>query len=196
MNHIDLWVDAQRRRLVDANGNYVSENPVFVRGDDVLLRVRFVDVDRAATPYTVTARTFPSGSQFAFTGKATYDGDALVFSDADKWTAPSESGGYHTCVVNFADSDLLEAIGSAPTLAMHYDIDVADPDGSKTTLLKLDATLENDVHRGNENVGEAAPTYVTAAALAERLPPSVTFEELPDGRLQLLHNGIPVHTFG
>lgn len=196
MNHIDLWVDCQKRRLVKSSGAYESEAPVFVRGDDLELRVRFVDVDRATNDFTVTPRAFPSGSQFTFTGKSAYDGAALVFADVDKWTPPAQSGGYYTCTVNFADPNLLTAIGSAATLAMHYDIAVADPDGSKTTLLKLDAQLENDVHRGNENVGEAAPTYVTAAALLARLPASVTFEELPDGRLQLLHNGEPVHTYG
>jgi hypothetical protein len=177
MNFIDLWVDCQRRRLVDASGSYSVEPPVFVRGDDVLLRIRFLDVDRAANPFVVTPRAFAGGTQFFLTGKAAFNGTVMVFSEdatawnqAGDWAEADPAEGQCSCRANFNGSELLATIGATPEINIWFDIDVFALDGSVTTLWRYRMPVWNDVHRGNEgDPAPAAPTYPTTAELNARL---------------------------
>lgn len=199
MNHIDLWIDAQMRRLVDAAGNYVSEPPVFVRGDDLLLRIRFVDVNRAASPFVVTPRAFASGTQFFLSGKKTYGAATLlVFAEnSTAWNQPGDwdetdpATGKCSCRVNFNGSELLTEVGSLDELMMVWDIDVIDPTGGITTLWRLRFALLNDVHRGNEgDPAPASPTYPTMGELDDRVAQGIELR-IEDGALAVYVNGQP-----
>lgn len=85
MRAIDLIVDCGRMRLVKASGEFESEHPPFVRGDDVLLRIRFVTISRDAQPYTIEPVSFSAETAFAFAGKSSFSGPLLVYAGAEAW---------------------------------------------------------------------------------------------------------------
>lgn len=198
MNHIDLWVDCQQRRLVNAAGSYASEAPVFVRGDQVLLRIRFVDVDRSASPFTVTQRVFNSGAQFYLTAKASFTGSMLVFSEHSvawnmngDWSGVDVAKGCCSCRVDLNGSELLSAVGTESEALIWFDIDVIDSDGSVTTLWRLRLPIWNDVHRGNEgDPAPAAPTYPTTEQFDYRHDPAIRLVK-EDGGVRLYVDGVP-----
>lgn len=195
MNTIDLIVDCEHRRLVNARGEYINEPPVFVRGDDQLLRIRFVTVNRDSSPFTLNPASFDESSLFYFCGKASYAGPALVLSDPDQWNIEGDwedadiEAGKCSCRVNFNGESLLSAIGSNGALRMFFDLSVTAPNGLKTTMLLLDIPLQNDVHRGSELVPDPVGDYPTTDDLNNRISPGIRLIE-EDGGMAIYVGGI------
>lgn len=170
MRTIDLIIDCERMRLVKANGDFENEYPAFVRGDDVLLRIRFVTVDRTAQPYTVTSVEFAPETVFAFAGKASFNGPLLVYAGPEAWNVEGDwdeadpENGKCSARVNFNGESLLAAVGGQQALRMFYDISARNGE-QNSTLLLLDMPLANDVLRGDETVPDPVIDYPTRAEM-------------------------------
>lgn len=198
MTHINLIVDVERRRLVTELGAFESEGPAFVRGDDVLLRIRFVTVDRSAQPYTISPVEFDAGTTFAFAGKSSFGGALQVFAGNDDWNIDGDwdeadlEAGKCSARVNFNGESLLAAIGSQQALRMFFDISAAFG-GLNTTLLLLDVPLANDVLRGDETVPDPVEDYATRAEteayVSDRIGAGIQLVE-EDGKMAVYVNGI------
>lgn len=192
MTTLDLIVDVERRRLVKANGDFENELPAFVRGDDYLLRIRFVTVDRAAQPYTLTPVTFETGTSFRFAGKASFSGPLLVYAPPENWNIPGDwdqtnlAQGRCSVRVNFNSAGLLAAIGGQQAIRMFFDIS-AQSGALNSTLLLLDTPLWNDVHRGDETVPDPVEDYPTRAEMEAHVETSLSARIGPG--IQLIAEG-------
>ncbi|MCS6898066.1 MAG: hypothetical protein NZM29_08850 [Nitrospira sp.] len=197
MTHIDLIVDVERRRLVKASGDFENESPAFVRGDDVLLRCRFVTVDRSAQPFTVSNVSFAAGTTFVFAGKASFNGPLLVYAGPDAWNQgdwdeEDPANGKCSVRVNFNSESLLNAIGGQQALRMFFDIS-ASYGAFHNTLLLLDIPLLNDVHRGGETLPDPIENYPTFAQMeafvSQRIGPGIVLAA-ENGKMAVYVNGI------
>ena len=194
MTTVDLIVDCERRRLVNSAGTYVSDMPVFIRGDILLLRIRFVKVNRLDSPYVVSPISFEEGAEFYFCGKSTLAGQALVLSGPDQWNRAGDweeadpLEGTCSCRVNFNGVSLKEEIGSKPNLPMYFDVSMRTEAGNEATLLLLRLELLNDVHQGDETVPDPADEYPTMDDLNDRIGQGIHLVE-EDGGMAVYVNG-------
>ena len=196
MRIIDLIVDADHLRLIKASGDFENEIPALVRGDDVLLRIRFVSVDRSSNPYTIAPVEFAPGTEFAFAGKASLGGPLMVYSGPDKWNQglweeEDLAEGKCSCHVNFNGASLLSAIGGQQALRMFFDISARLGDHNSTLLL-LDVPLANDVLRGDETIPDPVEDYATRAEMlahvASIVGPGIQLVE-ESGKMAVYVNG-------
>lgn len=193
MRTIDLIVDCDRMRLIKSNGDFENEPPPFVRGDDVLLRVRFVTVNRSSQPYTLTPMEFDPSTSFVFAGKSSFGGALLVYAGPEswnqgEWTEEDPEEGKCSCRVNFNGASLLTAIAGNQALRMFFDISARLGDVNSTLLL-LDMPLANDVHRGDETVPNPVEDYITRVELRGIVGEGIQLVE-EDGAMAVYVNGV------
>lgn len=193
MRTIDLIVDCDRMRLIRSNGDFENEYPPFVRGDDVILRIRFVTVNRESQPYTLAPVEFDPSTVFSFAGKSSFGGGMLVYAGPDAWNQgdwedEDPEDGKCSVRVNFNGASLLSAIGSNQALRMFFDISARHNDVNSTMLL-LDMPLANDVHRGDETVPDPVEDYITRVELREVFGAGIQLVE-EDGAMAVYVNGV------
>lgn len=170
----ELNLDKLTRQLCDSQGHALSELPSFVRGDDQVLRISYVNVNRTANPYTLSAAAIEEGSTFTLVAKkkGSMNGEALVNADNDAFNIEDDWDDIDLAQGKFsvrmsmklpALKTLMDAEGK-PSMACVFDISVTDPDGNEGTILHQEIPIENDAHRGDESISdETAESYYQKA---------------------------------
>lgn len=207
MTTLEVYLDAITRTLCDKNGNAWNQRLPFIRGDDLLLCINYVTIDRSVNPMTVTAKAITAGTTFLLSGKkkGAQNGTLLVRAGADAFNVDGDwafnlAAGKICVRIALKLPALVTALGSSASLACSFDIEATEPGGSVSTLWLQDVPVLADDTRGDEDVSaETAPTYYTkaevdaqiAAAIAAVISPNTTILE-EGGDLVWRWNGIEI----
>lgn len=175
MRAIDLMADCQVGALVGTGGYKVTSNPVFFRGDDLILRITLRDYnDQDKTVYAAHPIDGSSTLQLGAKAEEDYAGSYVVLAEntafnlPGDWTATAPSAGCLSCRLNLRSAALLTLLGaSTAQVNVIFDLQEVAFDGSISTLVQFLATVKNDVIRGTEGaVADADPAYYTADQVA------------------------------